>query len=128
MEGFGLFGIIKETGVDDEGLMEFYNDYFTYPLYRDVDLKFYEGLGNRKLSLPWNPISLFKGVFEFRKVNNRLKDKNIGGNIKGEGLTKGGIILFDKNGKQKYAYLEETGDEIPLEDILAAMADMKTEE
>ena len=106
---------------------EFYNQYFKYPLYRDADLKFYEGLGNRKLTLPWNPVALVRGVFAVMKINKRNKEKNISGNYKGEGFTKGGVILFGKDGKPKYAYEEETGSEIPLEDILAAVQAIKEE-
>ena len=128
MDGFGLFGLVKETGVDDEGLSEFYNDFFRFPLYRDADLRFYAGLGNRKMSLPWNPISLVRGAFQLRSIMKRLKQKSIEGNMAGEGLTKGGVIVFGKDGKQKYAYQEETGSELPVEDILAAMEAVKAEQ
>lgn len=122
-----MFGVIKETGVDDEGLAEFNQKSFPFPLYRDADRAFYEALGNRKLSLPWNPISMVKGMFFLRNVSKRVSEKNIEGNLTGEGLTKGGVILFGKDGKQKYAYPEETFSEMPVDDILAAAEAVKAD-
>ncbi|KAL7444370.1 hypothetical protein ACHAXH_009970 [Discostella pseudostelligera] len=95
LEGFGLFGVVKEVGVDDEAL------------------------GSRKLSLTtWNPIKLWRGM---REVYKRLKVKKISGNLKGEGLIQGGIIIFDKHGNARYAYREETGSEVPIHDIISAV-------
>ena len=86
---------------------------------------FYAALGSRKLALKsWNPIKILKGL---RKVNRRLKKKNISGNLKGEGLIQGGIILFDKNGKARYAYREETGSEVPIQDVIAAVKMIKSD-
>ena len=56
-----------------------------------------------------------------REVYKRLKAKKISGNLKGEGLIQGGIIIFDKHGKARYAYREETGSEIPIDDIIRAV-------
>jgi hypothetical protein len=56
-----------------------------------------------------------------REVYRRLKVKKISGNLKGEGLLQGGIIIFDKHGKAQYAYREETGSEIPIDDIIRAV-------
>lgn len=114
--------------MDDEGLSEFYTDYYNFPLYRDVDLKFYEALGMRKLSLPWNPLTIVRGVFEIVKINKRLKKKNVSGNLTGEGLVKGGVVIFGADGKQKYVYEEETGIEVPVEDILAAIDAVREEQ
>lgn len=127
-EGFEFFGTIKETGVDDEGLLEFSKSY-PFPLYRDADLKFYEALGNRKLKLEtWNPIRIVNGFFWMRGAMKRVADKKLEGNLLGEGFKKGGVIIFGKDGTQKYAYAEKTFEEFPAADILAAMQVLKAEE
>jgi hypothetical protein len=126
-EGFEFFGTIKETGVDDEGILEFSKSY-PFPLYRDADLKFYEALGNRKLKLEtWNPIRIVNGIFWMRGAMKRVADKKLEGNLLGEGFKKGGVIIFGKDGTQKYAYAEKTFEEFPAADILAAMQVLKTE-
>jgi len=118
LEGFGIFGVVKEVGVDDKGLIEFQSEFFPYPLYRDEATSFYIALGTRKLAVKsWNPFKIWKAL---RAVGKRLKRKNISGNMKGEGLVQGGIIIFDKTGKARYAYREETGYEVPEEDIILA--------
>jgi hypothetical protein len=126
LEEFGLFGVVKETGVDDEGLMEFQRDYFPFPLYKDEDLVFYNDFfGRRTLKLStWNPLKLYRG---YKEMSQRLKEKNLQGNLTGEGMIQGGIIVFGKDGKAKYAYEEETGSEIPVEDILAALNDVRAQ-
>jgi hypothetical protein len=43
----------------------------------------------------------------------------------GEALVQGGIIIFGKDGKPKYSYEEETGSEIPSDDIIAALNAVK---
>lgn len=120
MKGFKMFGLVKEIGVDDEGLTEFYKNSFPFPLYKDDGLVFYnEFYGMRKLKLTtWNPLRLYRG---FKEMNTRLKEKNLEGNLTGEGLVQGGIIIFDSDGKAKYAYEEETGKEVPMDDIVAAL-------
>ena len=124
MEGFGLFGVIKETGVDDKGLSDF-STFYPFPLYRDENLDFYTALGNRSLSIPLNPFKLASGMFSLFSIQKRLKKKKIEGNLTGEGIKQGGVIIFDKEGTAKYAYYEKTGSEIPVEDILAAIQAVK---
>ena len=84
MKKFDMFGIIKEIGVDDEGLSVFYNDHFTYPLYKDDELAVYNDFfGKRKLKLTtYNPFTLYKG---YKEMNKRLKSKKLDGNLTGEG-------------------------------------------
>eukprot|EP00970_Alexandrium_tamarense_P005238 scaffold847_cov199-Alexandrium_tamarense.AAC.7 len=120
MKEFKLFGTVKEIGVDDEGLKEFYNEHFTYPLFKDDGLVFYnEFFGKRKIKLTtYNPIKLYKG---YKDMTQRLKEKKLDGNYAGEGLIQGGIVIFDKEGKVRYAYEEEIGKEIEMESIVDAL-------
>jgi hypothetical protein len=64
----------------------------------------------------------------YLNLSGRLQSKNITGNMKGEGLVQGGIILFDKAGVARYAYREETGSEIPIRDILLAIRAVRDED
>ena len=124
LDGFGLFGVVKETAVDDEGLAEFQSKYFNYPLYRDADMEFYNALGGRKVGVSsWNPISWFRSI---RSMGKRFKAKGIDGNMKGDGIVQGGVIIFGKDGNPKYAYEEKTGKELPVADILAAVNDVRS--
>lgn len=122
----GLFGILKETNVDDKGLAEFYHDYFTFDIYRDDELAVYRALGNRKLKLnTWNPIRMWRG---YREMTKRLKQKKISGNLKGEGIVQGGVLVFDKQGVVRFAYKEETGSELDMQDVQDAIDSVRKEQ
>jgi hypothetical protein len=125
LDGFEIFGVVKETGVDDEGLAEFSQSYFgKYPLYCDKSYRFYQALGNRKaVELP----SLWTLVTSFLEAWGRVGKKGIQWNTKGEGIVKGGIILFDTKGNPRYAYQEEMGVDLPVEDIVLALEVMRRE-
>lgn len=111
-----MFGVVKEINVDDEGLAEF-QAYFDVPLYLDTNLQLYEYLGNRKLGLTtWNPWRLYKG---FREMTKRLTEKNITGNLKGEGLIQGGVMVFNNN--KVSVFEEETGVPFDTPAIQAAL-------
>lgn len=109
--------------MDDEGLAEFHNKYFDFPLYKDDDLVLYNDFfGKRGIKLPtYNPLKLYRG---YKNMNKRLKEKKLDGNLKGEGIIQGGLILFDKNGEAKYAYEEEIGSPIDIDDVVAALKDL----
>jgi hypothetical protein len=128
MKKFKMWGVVKETGVDDEGLSKFYNDYFTYPLYKDEGLVLYNKFfGQRKIKLTtYNPFKLYKG---YTDMNKRLKEKSgLDGNMTGEGMIQGGLIIFDKEGNVRYAYEEIIGDELMIDDIVAALDDVAKDE
>ena len=125
---FGFWGIVKETGVDNAGLSEFYNKYYNFPLYRDVTLASYSAFGNKKITtgMSWNPLKLYRG---YKELTARLKEKkDLEGNMVGEGMIKGGVFVLDPDGKVVYAYEESTGDPLVVEDIQAAMDSMRAGE
>lgn len=127
MNKFRLWGVVKETGVDDEGLSKFYNEYYTYPLYKDEKLVLYNDFfGKRRIGLTtWNPIALYRG---YKEMNQRLQEKKLDGNMSGEGMIQGGLIIFDKDGNVRYAYEEIIGDELDIDDIVAALQEVSTSE
>ena len=58
-------------------------------------------------------------------MNKRMSEKGLEGNLVGEGIVKGGIILFDKYGIAKFAYEEESGSELPIDEIRKALQAIK---
>ena len=127
MKKFKMWGVVKETGVDDEGLSTFYNDYFNYPLYKDEGLVLYNDFfGKRKIGLTtYNPFKLYRG---YKDMSKRLNEKGLDGNMTGEGLIQGGLVVFDKEGNVRYAYEEIIGDELVIDDIVAALNDIAKDE
>mmetsp|Transcript_15345 Transcript_15345/g.42493 ORF Transcript_15345/g.42493 Transcript_15345/m.42493 type:complete len:137 (-) Transcript_15345:352-762(-) len=126
-DGFEMFGIIKETGVDDQGLAEFHSKYFTHPIFRDQSYAFYQALGDRKVSLSYllNPAPLFTLACE---AWQRVRSKEITGNVtRGEGLVQGGIIIFDAKGKPVAMYEEQTGSDLPVADLISALEKTKND-
>jgi hypothetical protein len=125
LDGFTLFGVVKETGIDNEGLAEFSNSYYgKYPLYCDKSYSLYQALGDRKASeLP----SLFTLFTSFLDAWKRISSKGIKWNVKGEGIVKGGLIIFDAKGNPKYAYKEEMGVDLPIQDIVKALEAVRRE-
>ena len=53
-------------------------------------------------------------------MTNRLKSKGVEGNLKGEGLLKGGIIVVSPSKGVVYRHEEVSGSEMPYDDIFAA--------
>jgi hypothetical protein len=113
-----MLGVLKDDG-DTEGIETFQNKYFPFPLYIDKQQVFYKELGNRKLyAQPFSSWNVFKLVQSFAGLRQRLKAKgNIEGNYKGEGLLQGGVILVSRKKGVVYQHAEETGSELPVDEI-----------
>ena len=67
------------------------------PIYMDINKEFYKALGSKSLlSQPlhtWNPFRLYS---DFRSMSQRLSEAKAEGNLKGEGITQGGIFIVSK--------------------------------
>ena len=123
---FHLFGIVKEVGVDDLGLMEFNEQYFHHlPIYQDIHNAIFTAFGKRTIFKlrTWNPISIYRG---FVNIGQRMSQQNITGNYKGEGTIQGGILIFDSNGTLRYSINEEIGTPFDTDAIATALRDITT--
>lgn len=122
-----LVGVIKEvapvSGAETDeilGVGEFHSKYFgNHPLYIDKEHAFYKYFGGKSLlSQPlhsWNPFTLFR---DFKGMQERLKTKGVEGNLKGEGLLKGGLLIINpKTQEIVYRHEEATGSEMPYDEI-----------
>lgn len=127
-KGFEIRSIVKETGVDDEGLNEFATEYFPHPTYKDQSLTFYNALGSGKMTIGFNP---FAAIQFFMKYMKRIKEDGVEShNTKGEGFLQGGWIIFNKDGIPETAFQENAKQRIPIDDIMNEIQSMqsKTEE
>jgi hypothetical protein len=120
LDGVGVVGVVKET-VDQEGLADFSARYFSFPLYCDKSRSLYRALGDRHVgigSLLLNPLGLIGIVCD---AWSRITSKQIEGNATGEGMVQGGIVLFDNRGAPFAALEEQTGVDLSVQDLLAAV-------
>jgi hypothetical protein len=114
-----VVGAIKETGVDNAALVDFYDTYFHFPIYKDTQWQIYHAMGGRKIST-WN---LLKNAI---KLNKRYNKKNIvnvpfGGDI----WTQGGVLIFDKHGVLRSCFYETFGDEFDTNELRQAIQEAR---
>lgn len=108
------------------GVGEFQSKYFlNNPVYMDKDKVFYSILGNKsllsqKLST-WNPWKLYSG---FSELTSRVKAKGIEGNLVGEGLLQGGVVIVSPTHGIVFLHNEQTGSELPFGEIGEALAQL----
>jgi hypothetical protein len=114
-----LVGAIKETGVDNAALFDFYETYFRFPIYKDSKWDIYHAMGGRKISI-WKMLTMNSTLFK------RWKQKNIvnipfGGDI----WTQGGVLIFDKHGELRYCCYENFGDEYDMDELRNAIQEAR---
>lgn len=128
-----LYGIIKEVApvgkfdTDQKlGVGVFQSQYFlNNPVYMDTSKKFYSFLGDKSLlAQPWSSWNPFRLYADFQSMQRRLSSKGVEGNLAGEGLLKGGVLLMSPTKGVVYRHEEVTGYEAPYEEIGKAIKDM----
>jgi NADH:ubiquinone oxidoreductase subunit len=112
-----------ELGVD-----EFHTKYFdSNPLYLDRERNFYKILGNKSLlSQSWSSWNPFKLYSDLKEVDVRVKAQGIDGNLKGEGLLQGGVLIIHPVRGIVYRHNERTGAVLPFDEmkqVLDSLAD-----
>jgi hypothetical protein len=119
MKGVSLIGVIKPEAVPEAQLMEFYSDYFPFPLYQDDDWQTFQALGSKKVSV-WSMIS---NAPKLAKRFHKKKIQNIpfGGDL----YTRGGLLIFDREQRLRFAYYEKYGDLLDIEAVEWAIEEAK---
>ena len=98
--------------MDDEALSEFHTHYFRkLNLYKDGAWKIYKAMGGRKI----NPAQLIMGLARSFKRHKKKKIETRMG--PGDGWMLGGVLIFDQEGELIYAYQEEYGLELDMNQI-----------
>jgi len=114
-----VLAVCKETeteaGDDTLGIAEFEDKYFCGPMYHDPQRTFYEYLGNKKISLPlgkmiFNPLGTWRDI---KSMGARLKERGLDGNMKGDGLVKGGVLVIAPDDRVVHTFFEDIGNGIP---------------
>ncbi|XP_075394209.1 prostamide/prostaglandin F synthase [Tenrec ecaudatus] len=116
--GVRLVGVGPET----LGLQEFLDGgYFSGELYLDESKQFYKELGFKRYnSLSILPAAVGKPV---RDVAAKAKAANIHGNLSGDLLQSGGLLVVSKGGEKVLLHFVQNspGDYVPQENVLGAL-------
>lgn len=116
-----FWSIVKETGVEEQGILTFFQDYFRFPMYKDEKWLTYKAMGDRKLT----PMKLLK---RFLSAKGRWEKKGIPNRLKGGDLwVQGGVLIYQKS-KLRYAYEEKYAKELNIGDIRAAIMSLQQED
>lgn len=114
-----MVGAVKETGVADAELLKFYDLYFRHAIYKDDRWRVYKAMGGRTLSWP----RLIAGALRSEKRYKRkgIENKKFGGDLH----MQGGLLIFDKRGRLRYAYHEEYGSELDMDIVKRAIDEIR---
>jgi len=92
-----------------KGTKEFQDKYFCGPMYLDMEKSFYKYFGNKNIL---SSLGLLN-PFAYGAVGDALKSAGIEGNLVGDGITKGGVLVIDPDGTVLYKFDEDPPNGVP---------------
>jgi len=132
-----VFAVCKEVEKDEDtppekmlGLAEFEETYFCGPLYHDPERCFWTALGNKPIftfgTLGKALLNPFKARREMKAMGERFKAKSIEGNMVGDGLAKGGILVIGPDSEVRHVFYEDPGNGVPAAELEAILSAAKS--
>jgi AhpC/TSA antioxidant enzyme len=112
-------GAIKETGVNDQALLDFYQQYFRFPIVVDKKWEIFKAMGGRT-------IGLWPALTSYVRLNRRYKSEGIPNVQGGDIWTQGGVLVFDKDGNLRHTYYETYGEPLDLNVLHAAIREARS--
>lgn len=125
-----LAATVKVTGTDDEGLLEFYQQYFnSYPVFKDEKWELYKAMGGKRIKIG----PLLKAAFSLRNrlSKNGVHDsakfwtRSLPANYNQGGWMTGGLLVFDKSGELVYVLEEDPGKPLDMDLLEAVVHDAR---
>ncbi|KAL1504434.1 hypothetical protein AB1Y20_010840 [Prymnesium parvum] len=132
-----VYGVVKEAEAEAEdipaakllGVHEFERDFFCGPLFQDKERVFYKALGDQSIlsfsslaAALLHPIQTWQ---QYKSLGVRLKEKKVEGNMRGDGLTKGGVLVISADGEVLHAFYERMGEGVPEDECAKIVAAVK---
>ena len=131
-----VFAVVKEVEAEDEvpaekmlGVDEFEKQYFCGPLFHDPERIFWTALGNKPIfglgTLGQMLLNPLKARREMKEMGERMKAKQVEGNMVGDGLAKGGILVISPNDEVRHVFYEDPGQGVPDFEVKAILSAAK---
>jgi AhpC/TSA antioxidant enzyme len=112
-------GAIKEIGVNDQALLDFYQQYFRFPIVLDKKWEIFKAMGGRQ-------IGLWPALTSYIRLNRRYKSQGIPNVQGGDIWTQGGVLVFDKDGNLRHTYYDTYGELLDVNVLRAAIREART--
>ena len=97
--------------------------YFCGPLYHDPERCFWTALGDAPIftfgTLGKALLNPFKFRADLKEMGERMKAKGLEGNMRGDGLAKGGILVIAPSGEVRHVFYEDPGKGVPADELTA---------
>ena len=112
-----VLATVKETGHDDEALLELYEQYFhRLPIFKDEKLQVYKAIGGRQAEATGF-------LAKFQAAKDRLLRKKIAaGSVNGDKFMLGGLLIFDRKGTLIHTIEEQVGEPLDIADLQQKIA------